>query len=143
MSENDRALCAAAASLLRASAVMAACGLGLSCVSLLVLALTARSLPAISCMGFGATIVIGVFERYLAARLRFDGGLLESLATGTITSMPALDSATHRLGLRFASDASRTLEERVQDARQLIQRHSIVIACQGAMFLLALLTQDL
>jgi hypothetical protein len=143
MSENDRALCAAAASLLRACAAVMACGLALSCVSLLVLALTARSLPTLSCMGFGATVVIGILERYLASRLRLDGGLFERMATGTIASVAALDGALRRLGLRFAPDSARSIEERVQDARQLIQRHGIVVACQAAMFLLALLTQDL
>jgi len=143
MTDNDRALCATTASLLRAAGGIAALGLALSGIALGVLALTARSLSLTSCMGLGAVAIIGVLERYLALRLRLDAGLFEGLARGTIATLPALDSALSRIGVRQLPDASRSLAERVLGTRQLLQRHGITVACQAAMLLLALLTQDL
>ncbi|WP_213957379.1 MULTISPECIES: hypothetical protein [unclassified Variovorax] len=143
MNDNDRALCATTASLLHAAGGIAALGLALSGIALGVLALTARSLSLTSCMGFGAVAIIGVLERYLALRLRLDAGLFEGLARGNIASLSALDSALGRIGVRQLPDASRALAERVFGTRQLLQRHGITVACQAAMFLLALLTQDM
>jgi hypothetical protein len=87
--------------------------------------------------------IIGVFERYLALRLRLDVGLFEGLARGSIASLPALDTALSRIGMRPSPDAARSLADRVLGTRQLMQRHGITVACQAAMFLLGLLTQDL
>ncbi|MGJ7487633.1 hypothetical protein ACSFA2_20385 [Variovorax sp. LT2P21] len=146
MTDHERALCTATARLLQAAGVIAAWGLGLSLVSLGVLALTGRSLSMLSCMGFGAVAIIGIFERYMALRLRLDVGLFDGLASGAIPSLSTLDVALQKLDLRQASeapDAPRALADRVQGARQLMQRHGIAVACQSAMFLLALLTQDL
>lgn len=146
MTDHERALCTATARLLQAAGVIAAWGLGLSLVAIGVLALTGRSLSMLSCMGFGAVAVIGIFERYMALRLRLDVGLFDGLASGAIPSLSTLDVALQKLGLRHASeapDAPRALADRVQGARQLMQRHGIAVACQSAMFLLALLTQDL
>lgn len=143
MNDPDRALCAATASLLRASGLAAAWGLMLAAIALAVLALTARSLSLTSCMGFGAVAVIGVLERYLALRVRLDIGLFDALSQGRLASLAALDGALQRLGVRAAPDAPRALDDRVLGARQLMQRHGVAVACQSAMFLLALLTQDL
>jgi hypothetical protein len=90
-------------------------------------------------------LVLGALERYFAFRLRLDQVLFADLARGAIASLDALDTALDRLGLRNAeaSKALRSLEDRVQGTRQLMQRHAIVVACQSAMFLLALMTQDL
>ena len=90
-------------------------------------------------------LVLGALERYFAFRLRFDQALFADLARGAIASLDALDTALDRLGLRGAeaSKALRPLDDRVQGTRQLMQRHAIVVACQSAMFLLALMTQDL
>ena len=143
MNDPDRALCAATAHLLRAAGALAACGLALGLIAVAVLALTGRSLSLLSCMGFVAIAVIGVLERHLAQRVRLEAGLFEGLATGGIASLGVLDGALERLGLRFASNAPRQLDERVVLARQLMQRHATAVACQAAMFLLALLTQDL
>jgi hypothetical protein len=144
MNDNDRALCAATASLLRAVEGIAAIGLAMSGIALGVLALTSRSLSLTSCMGFGAVAIIGVFERYLALRMRLDVGLFDGLAQGRIATLAALDGALGRLGLRSApDDSSRALADRVLGTRQLVQRHGITVACQAAMFLLALLTQDM
>ena len=135
MNDPDRALCAATASLLRASGLAAAWGLMLAAIALAVLALTARSLSLTSC--------IGVLERYLALRVRLDIGLFDALSQGRLASLAALDGALQRLGVRAAPDAPRALDDRVLGARQLMQRHGVAVACQSAMFLLALLTQDL
>ena len=146
MTDHERALCTATARLLQAAGVIAAWGLGLSLVAVGVLALTGRSLSMLSCMGFGAVAIIGIFERYMALRLRLDVGLFDGLASGAIPSLSTLDVALQKLSLRQASeapDAPRALADRVQGARQLMQRHGIAVACQSAMFLLALLTQDL
>ena len=143
MNDPDRALCAATAHLLRAAGALATCGLALGLIAIAVLALTGRSLSLLSCMGFGAVAVIGVLERYLAQRLRLEAGLFDGLAAGGIDSLAVLDTALARLGLRFASNAPGQLDERVAVARQLMQRHVTTVACQAAMFLLALLTQDL
>jgi len=143
MTDHERALCTATARLLHAGGVVAAWGLGLSLVAVVVLALTGRSLSMLSCMGFGAVAIIGIFERYMALRLRFDAGLFDGLASGAIPSLSTLDVALQRLGLRQAPDAPRDLTDRVRGARQLMQRHGIAVACQSAMFLLALLTQDM
>ena len=101
---------------------------------------TARLLQAA-----GAVAIIGIFERYMALRLRLDVGLFDGLASGAIPSLSTLDVALQKLGLRHASDthAPRLLADRVNGARQLMQRHGIAVACQSAMFLLALLTQDM
>ncbi|MCU4118394.1 hypothetical protein [Variovorax sp. N23] len=143
MTDHERALCTATARLLQAASVIAAWGLGLSLISIGVLALTGRSLSMLSCMGFGAVAIIGIFERYMALRLRLDVGLFDGLASGAIPSLSTLDVALQKLGLRHSPDAPRALADRVQGARQLMQRHGIAVACQSAMFLLALLTQDL
>jgi len=146
MTDHERALCTATARLLQAASVIAAWGLGLSLIAIGVLALTGRSLSMLSCMGFGAVAIIGIFERYMALRLRLDVGLFDGLASGAIPSLSTLDVALQKLSLRQASeapDAPRALADRVQGARHLMQRHGIAVACQSAMFLLALVTQDL
>ena len=145
MTENERATCAALAGLLRAAAVLAAWGFALMCIAALVLALTMRSLSTTAAMGFGAVVVLGTLERYFAFRLRLDQTLFDDLARGAIVSLEALDGALDRLGLRNAQPpaALRPLDDRVQGTRQLMQRHAIVVACQSAMFLLALMTQDI
>lgn len=145
MTDNERATCAALAGLLRAAAVLAAWSFALMCIAALVLALTVRSLSATPAMSFGAVVVLGALERYFAFRLRLDQALFADLARGAISSLDALDGALEQLGLRDAQPpaASRPLADRVRGTRQLMQRHAIVVACQSAMFLLALMTQDL
>ena len=143
LDNNDRALCAATARLLEASGRISAWGLGVTVVGMVVLALTGRSLPMVSWVGFAAVVMLGLPERYLAFRLRFDAGLFNDLAAQNTPSLAALDNALQRLGLRNAPDAPRTLQDRVLGTRQLLQRHGIVVVCQSVLFLLALLTQDL
>jgi len=145
MNDTDRATCRALAGLLRAAGVLAGWGFALSAISALVLALTLRSLPATPSMAFGVVAILGALERYFAFRLRLDRALFDDLARGAIASLDALDQALDRLGLRNAPSTAtaRPLTDRVLGTRQLLQRHAIVVACQSAMFLLALMTQDL
>ncbi|MGJ7500420.1 hypothetical protein ACSFBF_08675 [Variovorax sp. ZT5P49] len=146
--DNDRTTCAALAGLLRAIALLALWGFALTCISALVLALTLRSLSTTATMSFGAVVILGALERYFAFRLRFDEALFDGLARNTVASLDALDKALAALGLREPPSSSqhtttRPLDDRVQGTRQLMQRHAIVVACQSALFLLALMTQDL
>jgi hypothetical protein len=145
--DNDRTTCAALAGLLRAIALLGLWGFALTCISALVLALTLRSLSTTATMGFGAVVILGALERYFAFRLRFDEALFDGLARNTVASLDALDKALSTLGLREPPPSQHTttrpLDDRVQGTRQLMQRHAIVVACQSALFLLALMTQDL
>lgn len=145
MTDNERATCTALAGLLRAAAVLAFLGLALTCIAALVLALTLRSLSNTATLAFAAVMVLGVLERYCAFRLRLDQALFEGLANGQIASLGALDNALSVLGLRDPPPhpSARALADRVQGTRLLMQRHAIVIAGQNALFLLALMTQEL
>ncbi|MGO4391971.1 hypothetical protein AB4Z46_11515 [Variovorax sp. M-6] len=142
MNDSDRALCVATAGLLRASAAIASWGLALSVISGVVLALTGRSLPAVAWAAFALVGLFGLAERYLALRLHLDATLFEGLAHGAIATLPALDGALEKLGLRRAADATRPLPDRVLGTRQLMQRHGIVVATQTVVFILALVLQD-
>jgi hypothetical protein len=147
MNDNDRATCATLAGLLRAAAVLALWGFALTCIAALVLALTLRSLSTTATMSLGAVVILGALERYFSFRLRFDETLFDGLAKGRIASLEALDGALSTLGLRETPQqqprTTRPLDDRVAGTRQLMQRHAIVVACQSAMFLLALMTQDI
>lgn len=149
MNDNDRATCATLAGLLRAAAVLALWGFALTCIAALVLALTLRSLSTTATMSLGAVVILGALERYFSFRLRFDEALFDGLAKGRIASLEALDGALSSLGLRETQQqqqqprTTRPLDDRVAGTRQLMQRHAIVVACQSAMFLLALMTQDI
>jgi hypothetical protein len=148
MNDKDRATCATLAGLLRAAAVLALWGFALSCIAALVLALTLRSLSTTATMSLGAVVILGALERYFSFRLRFDEALFDGLAKGRIASLEALDGALSTLGLRETQQqqhprTTRPLDDRAAGTRQLMQRHAIVVACQSAMFLLALMTQDI
>ncbi|PLC04537.1 hypothetical protein CY658_11875 [Variovorax sp. RO1] len=145
MTDNERATCTSLAGLLRAAAALALWGFALTCIAALVLALTLRALSNTAILAFAAVMVLGVLERYFAFRLRLDQALFEGLANGQIATLGALDNALSVLGLRDPPPhpSARALADRVQGTRQLMQRHAIVIACQNALFLLALMTQEL
>ena len=81
MTENERTACATLAALLRATALLASWGFALTGIAALVLALTLRSLPLTSAMGFGAVVILGALERYFAFRLRLDEALFDGLAS--------------------------------------------------------------
>ena len=142
MNDDDRALCAATAGLLRAGGALAAWGLALSLLSGLVLALTGRSLPSATWAAFAVVALIGLPERYLALRVQLDAALFDGLARSTIASEPAMDRALAALGLRRRADGSRPLADRVLGARQLMQRHGIAVIAQTVIFAMALAMQD-
>lgn len=142
MNDNDRALCVTTAGLLRASGAIALWGFALSLIAGLVLALTGRSLSSTAWIAYAAIGLTGLLERYLALRLRFDVALFEGLAQSTITTLPAMDDALERLGLRRSAQASRPLVDRVLGTRQLVQRQGIAVVAQTVMFALALALQD-
>ena len=139
---NDRAMCAATAGLLRASEVLALWGLSLSFISGLVLALTGRSLGSAAWIAYAAVALIGLPERYLALRLRLDASLFEGRARATFASLPSMDHALVRLGLRRNADRSRPLADRVLGTRQLMQRHGIAVIAQTIVFAMALAMQE-
>jgi len=144
MHEKERGTCASMAALLRASAGVSAWGLSLSCIAGLALMLMLSRISLTCAMALGGTALLGVLERYFTLRLRFDESLFQSLARGDIISLGAMDLALNRLGLRSAKlQTERPLDERLRGTRQLLQRHTVVVACQSTMFLLALMTQDL
>ncbi len=142
MNDNDRALCLATAGLLRASGAIAFWGLALSLIAGLVLALTGRSLPPGSWFAYAVVALIGLPERYLALRLRFEASLFDGLAQAPAASPQALDAALKSLGLRRAGRAVPPLAELVQAARQLMQRHGIAVVAQTVVFALALAMQE-
>ena len=143
MTDNDRATCAALAGFLRAGALLAHWGFMLTCISVLVLALTGGSPSTIATMGFGGVVVLGAMERYFAIRLRFDAALFDSLALNTVASLDALDKALVVLGLRQQRSqvSMRTLADRVQGTRQLMSRHLLVVAGQSTVFLFNVIIQ--
>jgi hypothetical protein len=145
MNDDDRTLCATTAGLLRASAAIAAWGLALSGISVLVLALTGRSLPAASWAAFAVVALVGLLERYAAFRLRHEAFMFDALGRGDFASatpppvaLAALDAALETLGLRRAGEPSKPLAERVRAARQLMQRHGVAVAVQTIAFALGL-----
>jgi hypothetical protein len=142
MNDNDRALCVATAGLLQASGLLAAWGLALSVIAGVVLALTGRSLGSAAWIAYGAVALIGLPERYLALRLRFDASLFDGLAKNAIATLPAMDSALEQLGLRRNADGTRPLADRVLGTRQLIQRHGVAVIAQTIVFAMALAMQD-
>jgi hypothetical protein len=120
MNDDDRALCAATAGLLRAGSALALWGLALALISGLVLALTGRSLPSANWAAFA----------------------IVALARSTIATEPAMDRALATLGLRRVADGTRPLADRVLGARQLMQRHGIAVIAQTIVFAMALAMQD-
>ncbi|RZJ25554.1 MAG: hypothetical protein EOO54_05910 [Haliea sp.] len=141
--QHQRALCAATASWLRACAVVAVWGLGLSLIAVGLLTLGARSLPVVTIAGLAAVAALGLVERYLALRIRLDVGLFDGLASGAISSVGVLDASLAQLGLRQApatGSTVRSLDDRVRGARQLSRRHASVVAVQSLVFLSVLLT---
>ncbi|MDL9999676.1 hypothetical protein QTI24_13735 [Variovorax sp. J22P240] len=142
MNDNDRALCATTAGLLRASGALALWGLALAFIAALVLALTGRSLPSSAWFIYAMVGLIGLPERYLTLRLALVASLFEGLVQGAIASPSALDNSLEKLGLRRSSDGPRPLADRVLEARKLMQRHGIVVVVQTVLFAMALAMQD-
>jgi len=142
MNDQDRALCAASAGLLRASVAIAAWGLALSFIAGGVLALTGRSLPSASWVAYALVGLAGLGERYLAMRIAQESALFDALAQGRIDALASLDAAWRRLGLRRREEAPPPLAERVLRARLLMQRHLMAVVVQTFAFVLALALEE-
>lgn len=144
MTDEERAICAGLAGLLRAAAVLAVGGFAMTCLAALLLAFNAGALPGAAVAALGAVLFLGLVERYFAFRLRYDEALFDALARGTVVSLPALDHALAVLGLRKAqAGPTRPLGERVLGTRRLMRWHTFVLAGQGMLLLLALMTQEI
>ena len=142
MNDNDRALCVLTAGLLRAGSAIAMWGLAISCIAALVLALTGRSLPPPAWLAFASVALVGLPERFLALRLRFDAALYEGLLQGTIVSVPALGAALERMGWRQATSTAPTMDARFFATQRTMRRHGMLVAAQTVLFALALALQD-
>jgi len=138
MNDNDRALCATTAGLIRASGAIAVWGLALALIAGLVLALTGRSLPPTSWAAFAVVALAGLPERYAAFRLRHEAAIYEALCQGAIPTLAALEASFKSLGLRRETESSRPLAEHVRATRQLMQRHGFTVVMQTIVFALGL-----
>lgn len=143
MTEHERTQCAALAALLHAGSLMSLWGFALSAISAAVLALVVPDLGFTATLAFGATLLLGLLERYFAFRLRLDERLFDGLAGGSVVSLRSLDVSLQRLGLRIPPPMERGLDERMHATRLLMNRHIVVVACQSVMFALAVITETL
>ncbi|WP_295853544.1 hypothetical protein [uncultured Xylophilus sp.] len=139
MTDEDRALGAATAAWLDAAAVPAAWGLALAALAVAVLLafeFPGTAVPA----ALAAVAALGLPERYLALRLRFDAGLFRALADGRIASLSGLDGALAGLGLRSDTAATdvRPLPDRVQGALRLLRVHRNIVLLQAVLVAVAL-----
>lgn len=126
----DRALCALCAARLEGQ-------LQIGWLSLL---LTMTALAALSRDGASAWCVaaalLGLPERYLAARIAIDARLFRDLAQGM--SAPALDGALEAMKMAAAEKSGRSLEQRVAGAMAWARRHTALVAAQVASLALGL-----
>ena len=134
------ARCATTARLLEAAGVAALWGLAMSVLAIFLL-VHGHLRPNFALVGSVIAALLGLPERYFAFRIRFDAGLFKDMARGTIFSLTALDQALNEAGLRRSTSRLRSLDERLLGARQLIKRHSALVACQSLALTAALLNQ--
>jgi len=136
LDDGDRALCAAVAAWLDAHAALAAWGLALSVTA--VVALIGFALPGIAVAAALLGVAgLGLAERVLALRLRFDAGLFSALAGGTLPSLAALDSTLARMALRPAAAGPRALPDRVRGTLRLLRAHRAAVVLQTVLALSA------
>lgn len=143
MNDDERATSAALASLLHATEALSRWGLALSCMAILLLALTRRPLALWPVTGFAVVILLGAWECYYAFRMRFDAGLFDSMSRNALASLEAVDKAIAAVGLRppRGRQAERPFADRVRGTRRLIRHHALVVTGQSILFLLAILQQ--
>ena len=140
MDNTERARCATTARLLEAAGAVSHWSLVVSVTALFLLA-GRYPQTYVSILACVIAALIGLPERYFAFRLRFDAGLFNDLALGTITSLTALDEALNEASLRRRAGPIRSLEKRLSGARQLINRHGALVVCQSLALTAALLNQ--
>lgn len=71
-------------------------------------------------------------ERYLALRIRLDAGLFADLASGRIHDLAALDAGLSALGVGKRGPSLRTLDDRLEGARRLWRRYTLIAGLQTA-----------
>lgn len=127
---EDRARCAAMARWLEASSTLGA--LALCCAVVAALGTLAHAWRD-AAMGFALFALASTpVERYFALRIRFDAGLFADLASGRIDDLATLDAGLAALGVVKRLPHTRTLDERIEGARRLWQRHALVVGLQAA-----------
>jgi len=129
---EDRTACAAMARLLQSGALLAHLGLVATTLAAAVLLLKASIGPTAGAF-LVATLLAGAADRYYALRVRLDAGLFSDLAQGHIASLPALDAALARLGLRKPGTVARALDDRMHGAKALLYKHVAVVGLQAMM----------
>jgi hypothetical protein len=120
------------ARLLQSGALLAHLGLAATALAAAVLLLKS-SIGAAAGAFLAATLLAGAADRYYALRVRLDAGLFADLAQGHIASLPALDAALARVGLRKSGTAARSLDDRLQGAKGLLIKHVAVLGLQAMM----------
>lgn len=127
---EDRAACAAMARLLQSGALLAHLGLAATALAAAVLLLKSSIGVAAGAL-LVAALLAGTADRYYALRVRLDAGLFADLAQGHIASLPALDAALARVGLRKPGTVARSLDDRMHGAKGLLIKHIAVIGLQA------------
>jgi hypothetical protein len=131
---EDRAACAAMARLLQSGALLAHLGLAATTLAAAVL-LVKTSIGVAAGAFLVAALLAGAADRYYALRVRLDAGLFADLAQGHVASLPALDAALARVGLRKSGTVARSLDDRMQGAKGLLTKHVAVLGLQAMMLL--------
>ena len=146
MSEADRGLCLTMAAGLKALRVLAAFGLALTIIAVLLLAFRPLHGPALAAtltttaaapsvataLWLLAVLLLALFERLCAVRIAFDARLFAALAHGQLPSLGALDQSLAGLGLRKNAAPGRDLGSRLSGTRRLVLMHLLVVCTQAA-----------
>ena len=130
MNDSDRQRCLALAAALQALRAVAALGLMLTLVGLLLVALLAGATAVPLAAAW--VLILGQLERLWATRIAFDARLFSALADGGLPNLGALDAALAALGLR-PNNASpqRDLSARLAGTRRLVQQHLAIVIIQA------------
>ncbi|GAB4090381.1 hypothetical protein [Hydrogenophaga soli] len=94
----------------------------------------------VACL-FGLVLLCGLGALYFLFRLLLDERLFDQLGHGHIPSLPVLDAALTRLGLRSESLHERTWSERLCGTRSLLYRCAFLVLLQTAAALLIIFSQ--
>jgi hypothetical protein len=81
---------------------------------------------------WAAVFVLGLAERYVAARVAVDAALFAQMARGGI-DLPRLDAALASLHMAKPSGELRSLPQRVQGALAWTRRHTALTGAQAAL----------
>ena len=120
-----------AAAVLRCGAALHAASSVLSLVALAAAATASIVVPIAM-----ATIVVGLVEFWLAARVAIDAELFDALATNA--DLKGLDRSLHDLGLRPNDRTTRPLVERIRAAFRLLKLQAAAFVLQVSVLLAGL-----